>query len=249
VSGVVVEGLAAGYAPGADVLREVAFEAPRGGSVGVLGPNGGGKTTLFRVLLGELPARRGRVILGGSVASVPQGDHARLDFPVSALDVALMGAFGRTPWWKRVAKSDRDAARAALRRVGLEDRAGDRYGALSGGQRRRVLIARALVQDAQVLVLDEPFAGVDRTSEERILAVLDELVGEGRTLLIATHDVEQARRWDRVLCLNGAQVAYGDPEVVLTPDVLQRTYGGDLIVLGGEQRAVAVPHHDCGEHA
>jgi manganese/iron transport system ATP-binding protein/manganese/zinc/iron transport system ATP- binding protein len=248
VSGLVVESLAAGYGAADDVLRDVDFEAPRGGSVGVLGPNGGGKTTLFRVLLGELPARRGRVILGGRVASVPQGDHARLDFPVSALDVALMGAYGRTPWWRRVARQDRDAARRALRRVGLEERAHDRYGALSGGQRRRVLIARALVQDAPVLVLDEPFAGVDRTSEERILAVLDELVAEGRTLLIATHDVEQARRWDRVLCLNGAQIAYGEPEAVLTPACLQRTYGGDLIVLG-EQRAVAVPHHDCGDHA
>jgi ABC-type Mn2+/Zn2+ transport system ATPase subunit len=249
VSGLVVEHLAAGYGAGADVLRDVEFEAPRGGSVGVLGPNGGGKTTLFRVLLGELPARQGRVILGGSVASVPQGDHARLDFPVSALDVALMGAYGRTPWWKRIARADRDAARAALQRVGLEDRASERYGALSGGQRRRVLIARALVQDAQVLVFDEPFAGVDRTSEERILQVLDELVREGRTLLIATHDVEQARRWDRVLCLNGEQVAYGRPAETLTPDVLQRTYGGDLIVLEGDRRVVAVPHHDCGEHA
>jgi ABC-type Mn2+/Zn2+ transport system ATPase subunit len=249
VSGLVVEHLAAGYATGADVLHDIDFEAPRGGSVGVLGPNGGGKTTLFRVLLGELPARQGRVVLGGSVASVPQGDHARLDFPVSALDVALMGAYGRTPWWRRVAKADRDAARAALQRVGLEDRGSDRYGSLSGGQRRRVLIARALVQDAQVLVLDEPFAGVDRTSEERILQVLDELVREGRTLLIATHDVEQARRWDRVLCLNGGQVAYGPPDGTLTPDVLQRTYGADLIVLGDDQQVVAVPHHDCGDHA
>jgi manganese/iron transport system ATP-binding protein/manganese/zinc/iron transport system ATP- binding protein len=249
MSGLVVEHLAAGYGTGPDVVRDVDFEAPRGGSVGVLGPNGGGKTTLFRVLLGELAARQGRVTLGGSVASVPQGDHARLDFPVSALDVALMGAYGRTPWWRRLSTSDREAADAALQRVGLEDRASERYGALSGGQRRRVLIARALVQDAQVLVLDEPFAGVDRGSEERILQVLDELVGEGRTLLIATHDVEQARRWDRVLCLNGGQVAYGPPTETLTPDVLQRTYGHDLIVIGdGAQQAIAVPHHDCGDH-
>jgi manganese/iron transport system ATP-binding protein/manganese/zinc/iron transport system ATP- binding protein len=247
MSGLVVEELSAGYAPGVPVLRDVAFEAPRGGSVGVLGPNGGGKTTLFRVLLGELTPLSGDLTLGGTVAAVPQGDHARLDFPVSALDVALMGAYGRTPWWRRLTRADRDAARAALGRVGLLDRAGDRYGALSGGQRRRVLIARALVQDAQILVLDEPFAGVDRTSEERILQILDELVAEGRTLLIATHDVEQARRWDRVLCLNGRQVAFGPPAEILHPDVLQQTYGADLIVVG-EEAVIATPHHDCGDH-
>jgi manganese/iron transport system ATP-binding protein/manganese/zinc/iron transport system ATP- binding protein len=259
MSGVIVEHLQAGYAPAAPVLRDVHFEAPLGGSVGVLGPNGGGKTTLFRVLLGELTPLQGRVALGGSVASVPQGDHARLDFPVSALDVTLMGAYGRTPWWRRLTKHDHEAAAQALERVGLTDRARDRYGTLSGGQRRRVLIARALVQDAQVLVLDEPFAGVDRTSEERILHVLDELVAEGRTLLVATHDVEQARRWDRVLCLNGRQIAYGSPADVLVPGTLQQTYGGELIVVEGvaagagsgttgSATIIAAPHHDCGGH-
>lgn len=242
-----VTDLSAGYAPGKPVLRDVSFEAARGASVGVLGPNGGGKTTLFRVLLGELTPQSGSVDLGGSVAAVPQGDHARLDFPVSAFDVALMGAYGRTPWFKRIAGADRKAAKAALARIGLSDRADDRYGSLSGGQRRRVLIARALVQDAEVLVLDEPFAGVDRTSEDRILTVLDELIAEGRTLLIATHDVEQARRWDRVLCLNGRQVAFGTPAAVLNPDCLQRTYGDDLIVLDDEH-VVAAPHHDCSGH-
>jgi manganese/iron transport system ATP-binding protein/manganese/zinc/iron transport system ATP- binding protein len=242
-----VEQLTAGYAPGRPVLRDVTFAAEPGQSVGVLGPNGGGKTTLFRVLLGELAPQAGTVDLGGTVAAVPQGDHARLDFPVSAFDVALMGAYGRTPWFRRVARRDRDAAERALARVGLADRAGDRYGSLSGGQRRRVLIARALVQDSEVLVLDEPFAGVDRTSEDRILTVLDELVAEGRTLLIATHDVEQARRWDRVLCLNGRQVAFGTPDRVLDPECLQKTYGDDLIVLDDE-RVVAAPHHDCGGH-
>lgn len=242
-----VEHLSAGYVAGRPVLRDVSFGADPGMSVGVLGPNGGGKTTLFRVLLGELTPQSGSVDLGGTVAAVPQGDAARLDFPVSAFDVTLMGAFGRTPWFRRVARADRERARAALDRVGLADRADDRYGSLSGGQRRRVLIARALLQDAQVLVLDEPFAGVDRTSEDRILTVLDELIAEGRTLLIATHDVEQARRWDRVLCVNGRQVAFGTPDDVLNPDCLAKTYGDDLIVLDDE-RVVAAPHHDCGGH-
>jgi len=242
------DGLAAAYAPGRDVLRDVTFAAEPGEAVGVLAPNGGGKTTLFRVLLGELTPTAGTAGAGASIASVPQGDHARLDFPVSALDVALMGAYARTPWWSRIARQDREAAHAALERVGLDDRASTRYGELSGGQRRRALIARALVQDARVLLLDEPFAGVDRASEERILQVLDELRDEQRTLLVATHDIEQARRWDRVLCLNGRQVAFGPPGEVLVPDVLRETYGHELVVLG-DQGAVAAPHHDCGDHA
>jgi manganese/iron transport system ATP-binding protein/manganese/zinc/iron transport system ATP- binding protein len=239
--------LTAGYAPGRPVLEGVTFAAAAGESVGVLGPNGGGKTTLFRTLLGELAPERGTVRTGPSVASVPQGDHTRLDFPVSALDVALMGAYARTPAWRRIARRDKDQAAGALERVGLADRAGERFGALSGGQRRRVLIARALVQDARVLLLDEPFAGVDRASEERILGVLDELTAEGRTLLIATHDIEQARRWDRVLCLNGRQVAFGAPDEVLTAPTLRETYATELIVVGDE--LVAAPHHDCGGHA
>jgi manganese/iron transport system ATP-binding protein/manganese/zinc/iron transport system ATP- binding protein len=235
--------LAAGYAPGEPVLTAVTFAAEAGRRVGVLGPNGGGKTTLFRVLLGELAPHAGSFSLRAEVASVPQGDHARLDFPVSALDVALMGAYARTPWYRRVSRADRDAAHAALDRVGLADRADRRYGALSGGQRRRVMIARALVQNARVLLLDEPFAGVDATSEERILRVLDELAAEGRTLLIATHDVEQARTWDRVLCVHGCQIAFGSPDEVLGPATLQQTYGDELVLLDDGGRAVTVHHH------
>ncbi len=221
-------GLSAGYRPGDPALTDVTFSADAGQRVGVLGPNGGGKTTLFRVLLGELVPQQGTFHLGAAVAAVPQGDHARLDFPVSALDVALMGAYGRTPWWRPVSRTDRADAR---------------FGTLSGGQRQRVLIARALVQDAGVLLLDEPFAGVDRTSEEAIVAILDELRAEGRVLLIATHDVEQARRWDRVLCLAGAQIAYGPPAETLTNAVLEATYGAEIVMLDCGHRAVAIQHH------
>ena len=238
------EHLEAGYAAGAPVVREVEFAATAGQTVAVLAPNGGGKTTLFRTLLGELPSLGGTFGVDGSIASVPQHDHARLDFPVSALDVALMGAYGRTPWWRRIARADRDAARSALARVGLEDRADQQFGALSGGQRRRVTIARAIVQDARVLLLDEPFAGVDRASEERILAVLDELAAEGRTLLIATHHVEQSRRWDRVLCLNGRQIAFGTPEQTLTAPTLEATYGPELVVLREGAKGLTIQHHD-----
>ncbi|HEV2814263.1 MAG TPA: metal ABC transporter ATP-binding protein [Solirubrobacteraceae bacterium] len=238
------EHLEAGYRPGEPVVREVEFAAEAGQTVAVLAPNGGGKTTLFRTLLGELPPLGGEFSVGGSVAAVPQHDHARLDFPVSALDVALMGAYARTPWWRRIAGADRQAAHAALDRVGLGDHEGEHFGSLSGGQRRRVTIARAIVQDARVLLLDEPFAGVDRASEERILAVLDELAAEGRTVLVATHDVEQSRRWDRVLCLNGKQIAFGTPEETLTGPTLAATYGPELVVLREGRMGLTIQHHD-----
>ncbi|MEA2148735.1 MAG: hypothetical protein QOD69_565 [Solirubrobacteraceae bacterium] len=238
-----VAGLAASYGAGPPALRGVTFSASAGEAVAVLGPNGGGKTTLFRALLGELPPAAGSVRYAGAAAYVPQTERSRLDFPVSALDVALMGAYARTPWYRRIAPADRERARGALTRVGLGERAGERFGALSGGQRQRVLVARALVQDAGLLLLDEPFAGVDRASEEAIMGILDELRAEGRVLLIATHDIEQARRWDRVLCLRGEQIAYGPPATTLSTGVLEGTYGAEIVLLDGGERCVAVQHH------
>jgi ABC-type Mn2+/Zn2+ transport system ATPase subunit len=244
VSGsVVVRGLSGGYVAGRDALRGVGFAAEPGQIVGVLGPNGGGKTTLFRALLGELPIRRGEVELPGRPAYVPQTERARLDFPVSAFDVVLMGAFARTPWYRRVARGDRDAAGRALERVGLATESGESFGALSGGQRQRVLIARALLQRAPVLLLDEPLSGVDGVSAARIETLFAELRAEGRTLLVATHDVRQAGEWDRVLCLHGRQIDYGRPAAVLSPETLRETYGGELIVLEGGARAVGIGHH------
>jgi manganese/iron transport system ATP-binding protein/manganese/zinc/iron transport system ATP- binding protein len=176
---------------------------------------------------------------------VAQAAHARLDFPVSALDVAVMGTLaGR--WWLPARRRDRQAGGAALERVGLDGLERTPYGALSGGQRQRALIARALVQDARVLLLDEPLAGVDPASARTITALFAELAAEGRTLMVSSHDVEGARDFDAVLCLNGTQVAYGDPAEVLDARVLETTYGRELIVIPGDGdgvRAVAVQHH------
>ena len=241
-----VAGLSGGYG-GEAVLRDVSFSVRAGESAAVLGPNGGGKTTLFRALLGELPVRRGAVTLGGRPAYVPQGERSRLDFPVDALGVALMGSYARTPWYRRSGRAETQAARHALERVGLQDLARRRYGTLSGGQRQRVLLARALAQDSRVLILDEPLAGVDPASAELIGALFDELRGEDRLLLVATHDAAAAGGFDRVLCLNRRQVAFGRPAECLSPEVLEATYGSEIVLLetsAGPVRAVAVQHHE-----
>jgi ABC-type Mn2+/Zn2+ transport system ATPase subunit len=245
---VAAEGLAVAYAGRAPALEGVEFSLPAGSSLCVLGPNGGGKTTLFRALTGELAPLSGDVHVDGRrPAYLAQTERTRLDFPVSALDVALMGSLANGRWWLPARRSDRVAAQAALARVGLEDRSGDRFGELSGGQRQRVLLARALVQDARVLLLDEPLAGVDPTSGERIEALFRELRDEGRTLLVSTHDVDSARAFDRVLCLNHRQVAFGDPATALTRAALEQTYGDEIVVIeddpDGTVRAVTVQHH------
>jgi manganese/iron transport system ATP-binding protein/manganese/zinc/iron transport system ATP- binding protein len=241
---VLAEELAVDYG-GPPVLRGVSFTMEAGRSLGVLGPNGGGKTTLFRALTGELTPASGRVAVAGRTAYVAQTDRTRLDFPVSALDVALMGTLARGRWWLPPTRAGRAAARAALARVGLSGQEDVRFGELSGGQRQRTLLARALVQDAPVLLLDEPLAGVDPASAERIEALFAELRAEGRALLVSTHDVDSARASDLVLCLNGRQVAFGPPAEVLDRQTLQATYGDELIVLDetGAGRAVCVQHH------
>jgi ABC-type Mn2+/Zn2+ transport system ATPase subunit len=237
--------LAAAY-DGRPVVEDVSFALAAGERIGVLGPNGGGKSTLFRVFLGELRPLRGRVVAPARLGFVPQTERSRLDYPVSALDVALMGTLSHVPWWRPLGRRERRGALAALARVGLAELADTRFGELSGGQRQRVLVARALVQDADALLLDEPFTGVDVPSAEILERLLRELAAEGRGIMIATHDVEQARRSARVLCLNRRQVAFGPPAETLTRRVLEETYGGALVTLpaeDGEVVGILPPHH------
>jgi ABC-type Mn2+/Zn2+ transport system ATPase subunit len=224
------------------VLEDVSFTLRAGERIAVLGPNGGGKSTLFRVLLGLLPPSAGTVRVEGRCGFLPQTERSRLDYPVSALDVALMGTLTRVPWWRPLGRSERRGAREALGRVGLSELEQRSFGALSGGQRQRVLFARALVQEAPVLLLDEPFIGVDRPSEELLERLIAELAGEGRGILVSTHDIDQARACDRVLCLNRRQIAFGPPAATLTQSVLEATYG-DAIVALGEAGAILPAHH------
>jgi ABC-type Mn2+/Zn2+ transport system ATPase subunit len=237
-------GLAAGYGRTL-AIEDVSFEIHAGQRVGLLGPNGGGKTTLLRALLGELQPLRGSIEVRGRAATVPQTERSRLDFPVSALDVALMGALPRLPWWRRPGNDDREAAHAALERVGVADLARDTFGDLSGGQRQRVLIARRLVQDAQLLLLDEPFSGLDVPAARALEALISELADEGRGIVIATHDLPQARRWDAVLCLNRRQIAFGPPDKILDREVLEATYAGAIVEIPGSGHHLGVlpAHH------
>jgi ABC-type Mn2+/Zn2+ transport system ATPase subunit len=237
-------GLVVGY-NGTPALRDVTFAARAGERVGVLGPNGGGKTTLFRALLGELQPMTGEVAVRARCATVPQTERSRLDYPVSALDVTLMGTIPLRGWWRHPRRSERVRASEALASVGLAELGTRSFGELSGGQRQRVLVARALVQDASVLLLDEPFTGLDTTSAGRLSGLIDRLADEGRVVLVATHDIEQARTWDRVLCLNHRQVAFGPPAEVLTMPVLEATHGGLVVELqeDGEHIAVMPAHH------
>ena len=239
-----IRDLAVGYGA-APVLTDVSFTAHPGERIAVLGPNGGGKTTLFRALLGELHPVSGSIELDARIAIVAQTERSRLDFPVTALDVATMGTVARIPWYRRPGRHERADALEALAAVGMAELGNAPFGDLSGGQRQRVLIARALVQDARLLLLDEPFTGLDAVSASRLEMLLADLAGQGHGLLIATHDVEQARRWDLVLCLHGRQIAFGSPEAALTKETLAATYGGAVVTIPSTGEHVLLPadHH------
>lgn len=239
-----VRDLSGGYHPGTDAIADLEFAIHPGSLVAILGPNGGGKTTLFRALLGLLPQRAGEVSIDNPVAYVPQTERARLDFPVTTLDVALMGTYSGARWYRPLGADRRRRALAALEQVGLADLVAKPFGSLSQGQRQRALIARAIAQQARVFLLDEPFSGLDEPSSDRVMSLLAGLRDDGCALLVATHDIQQSREFDLVLCLRKSQVAWGVPSEVLTPGVLERTYGSELIALPDGSRAIVVQHHE-----
>ena len=236
-------GLTVGYG-GVAAIENVSFRVRRGERIALLGPNGGGKTTLLRSITGEADRISGSLRVSASWATVPQTERSRLDYPVSALDVAVMGSLASLPWWRQPGRRERAAALQALERVGMVKLAGATFGELSAGQRQRVLIARGLVQDAGLLLLDEPFTGLDASSSDRLETLIGALATEERGILIATHDLEQARRWDLVVCLNRRQIAFGPPGEVLDLAVLEATYGGAIVAIpdsGG--LGILPPHH------
>ncbi len=235
-------------ARGAEVaVEDVSFDVAPGDFVSVVGPNGAGKSTMFAALLGLLPVAHGRVAYRGTYGYVPQQQPGQLDFPVTALDVVLMGAYRRLRPFRPVSRAIRREALEALDQVGLSARARKRFGALSGGQRQRVLLARALLEDGEILLLDEVLAGVDAASEAAILETLAAERRRGRAVVMATHDLQLARTESTsVLLLNRRQYAFGEPEAALAPDVLRSAYGSRLIVLGDDGTHVIDEgsHHD-----
>lgn len=228
-----VQGLSVAFG-GHWALSDVTFELAGGTFAGVLGPNGAGKTTLLRALLGVLPAT-GQAVLRGRTAYVPQLSAVTEGFPIDARGVVLMGRYPRLGWRHRPGRADRRLADDLLTRIGLGDRARSPFDALSGGQRQRVLVARALAQDADLLLLDEPLTGTDAPSQDAILGVIAEQCAEGRTVLMTTHDLAQAARdCDRLLLLNRTLVADGPRDAVLRPEVLRRAYQAEILTLGGQ---------------
>jgi manganese/iron transport system ATP-binding protein len=223
-------------------LEGVTGTVAAGDSVALIGPNGSGKSTMLKAILGLVPLRTGMIrVLGQTpkdarrtVAYVPQQDALDPEFPVTVQQVVVMGRYRRVGWVRRPNRADRAAAAAALERVGLTPRATDRFGTLSGGQRQRVLIARAVAQDARLLLLDEPFNGVDGTTQELLLGVLAELRADGVAIVMSTHDLAIAQVACSEACvLNRHQVAFGPVDEALTAHHLRQAYGANAFALDG----------------
>jgi manganese/zinc/iron transport system ATP- binding protein len=230
------------------VLWDVDAEIPSGRLVGIVGPNGAGKSTLIKAVMDLVPMASGRVLVFGRpyrqnrqrVGYVPQRESVDWDFPVSALDVVTMGCYGRIGWCLPVRKKHRQAALEALDRVGIAELANRQISQLSGGQQQRTFLARALVQDADLYLMDEPFAAVDAATEKAIVQILQELRARGKTALVVHHDLQTvAEYFDHVLLINMRIIAQGPTDQVFTKENLQKTYGGKLTLLDQAAEALA----------
>jgi manganese/zinc/iron transport system ATP- binding protein len=225
------------------VLRNVSVEVPEGKLIGIIGPNGAGKSTFIKAVQGLVPIASGQVEIYGQpykqqrklVGYVPQRESVDWDFPTDALDVVLMGRYGRLGWFRRPGKEDREFAMECLRKVGMADYASRQISQLSGGQQQRVFLARALAQEAQLYFMDEPFAGVDAATEKAIIQLLNELKQQKKTVLVVHHDLQTVEEYfDWVILLNRRVIAAGPTAETFTAENLQKTYGGRLHVLGSQ---------------
>lgn len=218
-------------------VRNVSFTIHPGRLVGIFGPNGAGKSTLVKAMLGLIPATMGKVVYGDRplaaslqhTAYVPQRSQIDWSFPATVWDVVLMGRIQKTGWLHRFSATSRHIAATALERVGMMPYRDRRIGDLSGGQQQRVFLARALAQEADLFFFDEPFVGVDQTTEAILFKIFQELAQEGKIVMVINHDLgESITYFDQLLLLNRELIAFGDREQVLTPENMIRTYGGQV---------------------
>jgi ABC-type Mn2+/Zn2+ transport system ATPase subunit len=234
------------------VLEHVTLAIEPGTLLAVVGPNGAGKSTLLKLMTGLLRPWTGRIeVLGHPpgqqarrVAYVPQAELVDWAFPVTVGDVVMMGRYPRLGPVRRPGADDRRHVHAALAKVGMADHAGTQIGRLSGGQRRRVFLARALAGEPDIFLLDEPVTGIDATTQEDLMDILEGEAARGRTVVATTHDLAgAAQRFQQVLAINRSIIAHGPSSLVLDPEVLARTYGGHLLVLGGGAVVLDDAHH------
>lgn len=244
--GIQVQDVTVTYRNGHTALRDASFEIPAGTVTALVGVNGAGKSTLFKAIMGFVPAAKGRIELMGlsvkealkanMVAYVPQAEEVDWTFPVLVEDVVMMGRFGHMGFLRRPSPADHAAVDQALTRVNMQDYRHRQIGELSGGQRKRVFLARALAQDGKVILLDEPFTGVDVKTEDQIIALLRELRDEGRVMLVSTHNLGSVPEFcDRTVLVKGTVLNYGPTETTFTPENLKEAFGGVLrhFTLGG----------------
>ncbi|WP_415392906.1 manganese/iron ABC transporter ATP-binding protein [Paracoccus sp. SJTW-4] len=244
--GIVARDVTVTYRNGHTALRNASFTTPQGTITALVGVNGAGKSTLFKAIMGFVPLAAGQITLLGLpvaealrrnlVAYVPQAEEVDWSFPVLVEDVVMMGRYGHMGFLRRPRAPDRAAVDAALARVGMAELRHRQIGELSGGQRKRVFLARALAQDGRVILLDEPFTGVDVQTEDQIIALLGELRDEGRVMLVSTHNLGSVPEFcDRVVLVKGTVLAHGPTETTFTRENLERAFGGVLrhITLGG----------------
>jgi manganese/zinc/iron transport system ATP- binding protein len=244
-----VEDLTVAYSD-APVLWDVDVNVPVGVKMAVVGPNGAGKSTLIKAIMGLVRPVAGDIrIFGrasekarGQIAYVPQRASLQWDFPTDVLDVVTMGTYGQLGWLKRPGARERDKAMAALQQVGMESFVARPIAQLSGGQQQRVLLARALVQRAEIVILDEPFQGVDAPTERAIVAVLEGLAGDGRTVVVVHHDLQTVPEYfDQALLLNVRAIDSGPVATVFTEDNLRLTFGGRVGVLATRETVERLP--------
>lgn len=244
--GIAVNDITVAYRNGTTALKHASFESPRGSITALVGVNGAGKSTIFKAIMGFVPVVSGSItILGQSgrkaqsnnlVAYVPQSEEVDWNFPVLVEDVVMMGRFGHMNLLRLPRPVDREKVAAALARVNMSEFAKRQIGELSGGQKKRVFLARALAQEGEVILLDEPFTGVDVKTEDAIIALLRDLRDEGKVILVSTHNLGSVPEFcDRTVLVKGTVLAYGPTAEIFTRDRLEEAFGGVLrhFVLGG----------------